>query len=69
MIEAHQRLGGLQYSLGNISEARNHYQQCLSLARDLWQRKPEDPIHRQLVAMSYGQLEISSLTAWKHSTF
>jgi serine/threonine protein kinase len=56
MIEAHQRLGTVQYFLGDISEARNHYQRCLSLARDLWQRKPEDPIRRQLLAMSYGRL-------------
>jgi len=56
MIEAHQRLGTIQYFLGNIPEAHDHYQQCLSLARDLWQQKPGDPIRQQLLAMSYGRL-------------
>src|SRR6516165_600287 len=56
MIEAHQRLGKIQYFLGNIPEAHDHYQQCLSLAQELWQRKPGDLTHRQLLAMSYAQL-------------
>ncbi len=56
MIDAHQRLGTIQYFLGNIPEAHHHYQQCLSLARDLWQQKPEDAMRRQLLAMSYARL-------------
>jgi tetratricopeptide (TPR) repeat protein len=56
MIEAHQRLGKIQYFLGNIPEAHDHYQQCLSLAQELWQRKPGDLTRRQLLAMSYAQL-------------
>ena len=56
MIEAHQRLGTIQSFLGKISEAHDNYQQCLSLARDLWQQKPQDPVRRRLLAMSYARL-------------
>jgi tetratricopeptide (TPR) repeat protein len=64
LIEASQRLGGIQSFLGKLQEAHDSYQQGLSLAQSFWQRKPADPIRKRLLAMNYaglGDVELNSL--------
>ena len=64
VIEAYQRLGGIEAFLGNVQEARDNYQKSLTLALDLWQQKPDDPIRKRLLAMNYagmGDVQLSNL--------
>lgn len=56
VIEANERLGALEFFLGNIQKAHGNYQQSLSFARNFWQQKPDDPVRRRLLAMSYARL-------------
>jgi serine/threonine protein kinase len=56
LIEAYQRLGGIQSFLGNLREAHDSYQQGLSWAQSFWQRKPGDPVRKRLLAMNYAGL-------------
>jgi serine/threonine protein kinase len=64
LIEAYQRLGGIQIFLGNLREARDNYEQGLSWAQSFWQRKPDDPARKRLLAMNYaglGKVDLSNL--------
>ena len=56
VVEAHQRLGAIEFFLGDIQKAHDDYQQSLSLARESWQEQPQDPSRRLLLAMSYARL-------------
>jgi serine/threonine protein kinase len=56
VVEAYQRLGALEFFLGEIEKAHEDYQQSLSLAREFWQQQPEQPDRRLLLAMSYARL-------------
>jgi serine/threonine protein kinase len=64
VIEAQERLAGMEAFLGNIREARENYGESLSLALDLSRQKPNDPVHKDLLAANYagiGDVELSSL--------
>jgi tetratricopeptide (TPR) repeat protein len=64
VIEAYHRLGGMQSFMGNVKEAQDSYQKSLSLAREFSLEKPEDPIRKRLLAMSYagiGDVQLISL--------
>jgi eukaryotic-like serine/threonine-protein kinase len=64
LIEAYQRLGGIQSFLGNLQEAHDSYQQGLSWAQSFWQRKPDDPVRKRLLAMNHaglGDVDLSNL--------
>jgi serine/threonine protein kinase len=64
VIEAQQRLAGLEVFLGNVREARENYGQSLSLALELSREKPDVPVHKQLLAVNYagiGDVELASL--------
>jgi serine/threonine protein kinase len=64
VIEAYHRLGETQSFLGNVKEAQDSYQKSLSLAREFSAEKPEDPICKRLLAMSYagiGDVQLISL--------
>src|ERR1700733_1142721 len=64
LIEAYQRLGGIQAFLGNLREAHDSYQQGLSWAQRFWQRKPDDPVRKRLLAVNYaglGDVDLSNL--------
>jgi eukaryotic-like serine/threonine-protein kinase len=54
LIEAYQRLGGIEAFLGNLHEARDNYQQGLSRAQAIWQQKPNDPARKRLLARNYA---------------
>jgi serine/threonine protein kinase len=54
LIEAYQRLGGIEAFLGNLHEADDNYQQGLSLAQAFWQKKPDDPARKRLLARNYA---------------
>ena len=59
LIDAYQRLAEMEYSyvsLENLQKATNHYQQCLPLVHEFWQRNPTDPIRRRLLAKNYSGL-------------
>ena len=64
VIEAYQRLGGMESFLGNVREAQDNYRKSLSLALDFRQQEPDDPIRKRLLAMNYGgigDVQLSSL--------
>jgi len=64
VIEIYERLGALEFFLGEIPEAGSNYGQSLSWASDFWKRKPDDAIRRRLLAMSYarqGDLQLDNL--------
>jgi serine/threonine protein kinase len=54
LIEAYQRLGGIEAFLGNLHEADDNYQKGLSLAQAFWQKKPDDPARKRLLARNYA---------------
>jgi eukaryotic-like serine/threonine-protein kinase len=54
LIEAYQRLGGIEAFLGNLHEARDNYQKGLYWAQALWQQKPNDPARERLLARNYA---------------
>jgi tetratricopeptide (TPR) repeat protein len=56
VIEVYERLGALEFFLGNVQKAHDNYYQSLSLAQDFWKRKPKDPTRRHLLATSYAHL-------------
>jgi len=56
IIEAHERIGALDFFLGNTRKARGHYQQSLSLAEEFGKGNPDDPTRKRLLAMSYSRL-------------
>jgi tetratricopeptide (TPR) repeat protein len=56
VVEAHQRLGAIQFFLGDIQGAHDNYQRSLSLAMDSWLENSEDPAYVRLLAMSYARL-------------
>jgi len=56
VVEAHQRLGAIQFFLGDMEGAHDNYQRSLSLAMDCWLQDPEDPAYVRLLAMSYARL-------------
>jgi serine/threonine protein kinase len=64
LIEAYQRLGGIEAFLGNLHEAHDNYQQGLSGAQDFWREKPDDPARKRLLARNYAgmaDVDLSSL--------
>ena len=64
VIESLQKLGGLEYFLGKQPDANANFTECLSIARDFWQRKPDDPGRRLLLANTYlsvGDLQLDSM--------
>ena len=64
LIEAYQRLGGIETFLGNMHEARDNYQQGLSWAQAFWQKKPYDPARKRFLARNYegmGNVDLRSL--------
>jgi len=56
VIEAYDRLGAIEFFLGDTPEARNNYNRSLFLAQELRQQKPDDPVRRRILAMSYAHL-------------
>lgn len=56
VIDTYERLGALEFFLGNIQKAQEDYQRSLSLAREFWQQKPDEPGRRHLLAMDYARL-------------
>jgi serine/threonine protein kinase len=56
IIEAYQRLGGIEAFLANLQQARDNYQLGLSWAQSFWQQKPNDPVRKRLLAVNYGGL-------------
>jgi eukaryotic-like serine/threonine-protein kinase len=54
VIEAYQRLGGMESFLGNVQEAQDNYRKSLSLALDFRHQEPDDPMRKRLLAMNYG---------------
>jgi serine/threonine protein kinase len=65
LIEAYQRLGGLEAFLGNLHEAHDNYQQGLSWAKAFWQKKPNDPARTRLLASNYagmGDVDLRDLS-------
>jgi eukaryotic-like serine/threonine-protein kinase len=64
LIQAYQRLGQIEGFLGNLQEAHDNYQQGLVWARHYWERKPNDPARKILLAREYlglGNVELSNL--------
>jgi tetratricopeptide (TPR) repeat protein len=64
VLEICERLGSLEFFLGNIQKAHYYYQQALAFARAFWKEKPYDPVRKNLLAMSYahlGDLELDNL--------
>jgi eukaryotic-like serine/threonine-protein kinase len=64
LIEAYQRLGGIEVFLGNLHEAHDNYQKGLSWALSFWQRRPDDPVRKRLLARDYaglGDVDLGSL--------
>jgi eukaryotic-like serine/threonine-protein kinase len=64
LIEAYQRLGGIETFLGNMREARDNYQQGLSWALAFWKQKPDDSERKRLLARNYagmGDVDLRSL--------
>ncbi|HTZ57821.1 MAG TPA: protein kinase [Acidobacteriaceae bacterium] len=64
VIEADQRLGGLEAFLGNVKEAQGYYAKSRFLAEGFWQQDSGDPVRQRLLAMSYGgigDVQLSSL--------
>jgi len=64
MIEAYQRLGGIEEFLGNLREAHDNYQHGLSWAQTFWQEKPDDAARKRLLAGNYagmGDVDLRSL--------
>jgi serine/threonine protein kinase len=64
LIDAYQRLGGIETFLGNLDEAHDQYQQGLRWAQSFWQRKPEDPLRKRLLATDYaglGEVDLNNL--------
>ena len=65
LIEAYQRLGGIEAFLGNLHEAHDNYQQALSWAQAFWQKKPNDPARKRLLASNYagmGDVDLRDLS-------
>jgi len=56
VIEAHDRLGAIAFFLGDIPAAHDNYYRSLAVAQDFRQQKPDDPVRRRLLAMSYARL-------------
>jgi serine/threonine protein kinase len=64
LIEAYHRLGGIESFLGNVKEARDEYEESLSLSKDFSRQKPDDPDRKRLLALSYagiGDVQLISL--------
>src|SRR6516225_7077288 len=56
VIEAHDRLGAIAFFLGDIPAAHDNYYLSLAVSQDFRQQKPDDPVRRRLLAMSYARL-------------
>jgi len=61
VIEAYQQLGLIESFAGNMQEALGHYERCLTVAREFWEQKPEDPVRQQLLANNYAGLGFAQL--------
>jgi serine/threonine protein kinase len=64
LIEAYQKLADMETFLGNMEEGHENYQKSLSLALPFWQAKPDDPVRRRVLAMTYaglGDVELGKL--------
>jgi len=64
LIDSYQRLGGIEYFLGKHQDATVNLQECLPLAHDFWQKKPDDLDRRRLLANTYaslGDLQLDSM--------
>jgi serine/threonine protein kinase len=61
MIDAYQKLGAIQFSMGNAKEAYDNYQRAVKGGSDLWQQRPDDPNRKRVLAHNYaglGELEL-----------
>jgi tetratricopeptide (TPR) repeat protein len=56
VVEIHDRLGFLDFFLGDIPRAHEHYERSVFLARTFYQQKPDDPVRKRLLAMGYARL-------------
>jgi serine/threonine protein kinase len=56
VVEAHQRLGAIEFFVGDIPGAHEDYRRSLSLATDAWLLEPENPALVRLLSMSYARL-------------
>lgn len=64
LIDAYQRLGGIEAFLGNLQGARENYQQGLFWAQSFWLQKQGDPVRKRLLAANYaglGDVDLSDL--------
>jgi tetratricopeptide (TPR) repeat protein len=63
MIDAYQKLGAIQFSMGNAREAYDNYQEAMRVGSDLWRQNPDDPSRKRVLANNYaglGELELHS---------
>jgi serine/threonine protein kinase len=56
VFDACERLGSMEFFLGDTQEARENYSRGLSLARDFRKGTPGDPVRRRMLALSYAHL-------------
>jgi tetratricopeptide (TPR) repeat protein len=64
MVEAYQRLGGLESFLGEVQQAESDYEHSLSWAQEVWRHKPDDPARAKLLATTYiglGSIQLDNL--------
>jgi eukaryotic-like serine/threonine-protein kinase len=54
VIEALQQLGRIEFTSGSLPEARDHYRQAITMARELSVQKPADPSPKRLLALNYS---------------
>jgi eukaryotic-like serine/threonine-protein kinase len=66
VIEAYDKLGAMEWFLGQTQKAHDDYQQSLSLAQEFWRQKPQDLLRRRLCTIGYvhlGDLQLDNLEA------
>jgi serine/threonine protein kinase len=64
VIDAYQRLAGIEAFLGNAQEAEDNYRKSLPLALAFWQQRTDDPTRKRLLAMTdagIGDVQLASL--------
>jgi len=63
VIEAYQKLGALQFSIGRANDAYDNYQKAVKVASNLWQQRPDDANRKRVLAHNYaglGELELDN---------
>jgi tetratricopeptide (TPR) repeat protein len=71
MIDAYQKLGAIQFAMGNAREAYDNYQKAVKVGSDLWRQSPDDPNRKRVLANNYaglGELELHNFECDKALT-